>query len=479
MVNAVRRLRANGASLDDSVIGRLSSILAEDPTNAARLFETLLTPPVTREQFAAEIVKLGVVIRENDLGGQLMPLHGLAEEMVSKASGLRDGDLFLLAANTICQPSTRYKTSAENRRPDPGKLRRFIRTLIAADPDVDQKADLVELMQQCGEDRLLDISRLIIPDVERVRSLLKADECLCVVCLGIEDEVRACCIGKIGLARILTFTGQMYRRARMISMIAEFVVENRSRRGAGGWNAADLANFFADAEWQALDPAARHLTIVPCPELFAFPFPLLQYRSPTVPWWCETRSSVDSGRSFQVAWLGDQNSFDQTLKDARRIFYPIFEAKKIVVETGSRLTRSANAALAIIVAHGLSSEGGDFLSLSDGLTAYSPSEIAGWVGGTKCVVLCVCSGGHSTMGSVRSETQGLVAALLQNGVRCVIGSRWALDVEYAAKWVETFLDALLNGVPAGVAAHAASSIRSTDAAEWAAMQVFGDSSTTV
>jgi hypothetical protein len=138
--------------------------------------------------------------------------------------------------------------------------------------------------------------------------------------------------------------------------------------------------------------------------------------------------------------------------------------------------------LAVIVAHGTCSETGEFQALTDGLTAYSPSEVGHWLQGTRCVVLCVCSGGHTSIGLRRCEPRGLVTSLLNAGVRCVIAARWELRLEYAARWTMKFLEFIDHGKSVEDAAfHCALDVDGfgSDAAAWAAMQVFGDSAITL
>jgi CHAT domain len=496
MTHAFREIRLAGGEISGEMLKQFDDALSRYTSPRADLLRYALKPCLNREALTQRAEALGGAIRDEDLGAQLSMVAPLAEDAVTEAVSSGDADLFLLAAGLTSQAAD-YGLN-NNIGQEVGLLQNYVRRTITANESAQHQEDLLALAKQGGRPKLLDLARLKEITVCGLLNSLREDEGLWLVAVGSDQRLNACILHNLAVL-IFTLTGETWTKFLAAQKTSEFIRENRARREDQGWSVDALLTFFKGSELLLTFPIPSRLTIIPCPELFSFPFPFTKCLpvtsdeagqesgflgrkthisvAPSVPWWYEMRRRTFDSNSRRVAWIGDKRSQEPGLEYARNRFLPFLVRHNITLEDGPALTNSHGSSLAVIVAHGSCSPAGEFQALTDGLTAYSPSQVASWVHGTRCVILCVCSGGHTSPRLRRSEPRGLVTSLLGAGVQCVIAARWEIRVDYAAEWMTRFLDLIDGGESIEDAAwHCglASNSPDLDAAAWATMQVFGD-----
>jgi len=488
MGNVLRMFRECSLLVPSEAEALFQEKLGQFDEPGAELIRAATANRAGREEVLAAIHAASGAETWEDLAYQLTPLRAMLHSAVSRACEIGDPDLFALAASAFSQPTLSMQASAgESPMTDFERALNRQAAISIGNRDLpeDEVARLLRHTRATVPRSARDFSGLVNVSLDDVRKALLSDESALVLVNDSKDR----------LCRMIVSTGNVHRPEQLEPL-------SWSEQRLSVWKrsypyAYQDRNFTPDAvraSLEGLSPAdmasfPRQVTIVPENELFGFPFSLTKSGehflgeltkvavAPSLPWLVEQRRTLWEGRRKMCAWLGEPNTTDSALRLFRIESTPWLRTLGVQISKAPTPADLAHAAVAIVTAHGRLGGGRHFSAVTDTHRSFSPDELADFLEGCGCVVLCVCSGGRSDAAMGSAETHGLVPELLRRGTRAVVGPLWPIPVWLAQQWLEPFLRELRQGVAVGEsAALAVESVRRNYPlpCEWGVMQVFGD-----
>ena len=156
------------------------------------------------------------------------------------------------------------------------------------------------------------------------------------------------------------------------------------------------------------------------------------------------------------------------------------EQYQIPLDENSAISKKlANAELVIVGAHGgITNSGGYFQQIADeGEFKSSPLNFARSIQNAGVVILFVCNAGRLDHHQTANTTISLPKELLNNGCSAVVASSWPLDIQVAARWLPTFLEAWNAGdmiIDANKKANDSIKLSGYEPKDYLAMNIYGN-----
>jgi hypothetical protein len=492
-----RIIKIMAAELPHELKERFANGIKNLNTWQKSVVDAVLTITPTKQDIIDAASKTPEALNWNDLSYQVRHLSILAHNSLPSAVEGRDIVLFIMASAFLSQPILSLKTidvDDQASLSDNLRVQKWWFNLLTEENPSRNILESHKIFQTVSTASLKSVVAMTDTSLEQVVGVLGENEAMMVFCMNDRGIMYSATIYRNG-------EFEMERIEPSVWTPERFLLWRRFYpRGYGRWQ--PRANL-----WDREQPSKsevresiknlsacssvlqQELIIVPDARIFGFPFKLMPEDdgflgedvqisiAPSISWLVAARSKEWAGEFERKAWLGSPASGDYPIHLLRNRLGPALAAHKVeVIENASPigLTRKA---LVIVGSHGAAGLADHFKNVSDGVAVYSGKEFATYFEGCGCVVLFICNAGRSDKQTRSSETMGLVADLLRNGVRCVIAPSWSLHLEVAGLWLPPFLSNIASGETIGRSAHnAAREVNKTydNPCAWAALQLFGD-----
>jgi hypothetical protein len=515
VVSFMRMARWAGVQVPETLRDEVIEALSCEHGPNASLLSATARGEVTRSQLLAFIRAFDGAVRADDLATQAGPLRLVARDALDQAVREDEPDLFLTAASIFSQPVLSASVAVEpsgERDFDAARLRQWALAMAgdaATDPAV--LRDIYELLTNVGQPSTLSISDACSTTTQELRTVIAEDEAILLLAEGPDDRLRLCLVHPAPLTQLLRLDSSTWSAHELAKWHERFPGGFRSTESISGkgWTIDELRNRM-NGLCLPLTTIAKYVTLVPTADLFDFSFGLCDIGqlcvddsgsevepqlvrwaaggeflgraarlsiAPSAAWLVHSRKNKPRVLSQWRAWFGSPLATDQAIVALHKYVASSLPSRNVAVVTNDAPDGLAESALAIIGSHGQRDTSGQFRAISDGRANFSPAEVGRYLRGCGCVVLSVCHGGGSSVATSTNEIRGMVAALLGVGVRAVIAPAWPISVETAAYWLPVFLDLMKSGETVTEACYRAARIvekHVSDAAAWAAFQVYGD-----
>ncbi|MGA1839485.1 MAG: CHAT domain-containing tetratricopeptide repeat protein [bacterium] len=492
-----RIIKTIGAELPYELKEKFENNLKDLKIWQKNIVDTLLMTNPTRQNIIDVATKAAKALNWSDLSYQIKHITILAHNALMSATEHGDINLFILASFFLSQPILSLKTlDAEDISSwsDMLKVQRWWFHMLTEEKSPGGLLEGHNVVQAISPSSLKSISALGNISLDQIVDILGSNEAMMILCMHDQGILYRAIIHSDGSFQLERLESDIWSPQNFISWRKQYPRGyGRWEPPANLWDKEQLSKGEVRESVRGLSlwpfKAHEHLTVVPEAKLFGFPFSLTLKNdvflgedlkisvAPSIPWLISARSKGWTGEFAKKAWLGSPASADFVIHLIRNRLEPVLFANQVeVVESPSPIGFEHNA-LVIVVSHGGVGLHDQFRKVTDEARVYSRKEFASYFEGCGCVVLFVCNAGRSDKETKSTETTGLVADLLRNGVRCVIAPPWPLHVDITVLWLPPFLSSIASGGSISDSAYtAAREVSKTydNPCAWGALQLFGD-----
>ncbi len=488
-------IRKRRVKVDSPTVSQYEKRLEKLPLAIANYYRKAIETDITVHDIDAVLRLVGQTRSLSDLGFQTKMIEILLRESITFACSTGDAELFVKACAYLAQPILTKRNSSlpQSKRPPNPEYAAWASKIAKgtlSDPQAINEAFSGLIVEPESFHQLADLQA---PSIAELQHVLMDGEILILLVHDINHQLGRLVVQKESVSNPEILTGEIWSREAYREWLSSDLYVFGWEPGVDPWDddkptPAQVRELTKELSIGEL-PSAYAITIIPDAILFGFPFALspsddslLGEKSrvtcaPSPTWLVQARTTVRRHFSGLRSWMGSNDASDIALNilwqgvSSTLTMYGFDEVLDFAPDG------MVGAKIAVIGSHGGIGVNDQFKVVTDRIQYFTPHMIASGLADSACVVLFVCYAGRSTQQLLSTETLGLVADLLRNGVQTVVAAPWPLFTNLPAKWFPAFMERYVDGGTVSESAYAgAQAVRewSDNPGAWGALHVFGD-----